>query len=98
MDSTMFMGLFIGAILALLGGAGIIAKIVVNPVIKLREEITELRGGIGNMKEWKSDVDKHLETHDNNFVEVRKDINRLELDLTKCKSSKAAPAARRKAQ
>ena len=43
MDSNTFMGLFIGAVLALLGGAGVIAKIIVSPVIKLNRDITTLQ-------------------------------------------------------
>lgn len=43
MDSNTFMGFFIAAVLALLGGAGVIAKIIVTPIIKLNRDITTLQ-------------------------------------------------------
>lgn len=97
MDSNLFMGLFIGAVLALLGGAAIIANIVVRPVIKLREEIVLLQSSIDNTKDWKDNVDRHLDKHDESIDNINKDITNIRLDLTQCRASNKPAANRRKA-
>lgn len=94
MDSNLFMGLFVGAVLALLAGAGIIAKIVVSPVIKLREEIKELQIKLDNSKEHDVEVEQKMKAYslkldniDNNVETIDK---RLIVIETKFKTQSQA--------
>jgi len=94
MDSNTFMGLFIGAVLALLGGAAIIAKIVVSPVIKLNTDIKALQVTLTNASEKDKEFEEHMKEQNlkidsmgNKIEQIDKRVVKLE---TKAEVSRRA--------
>lgn len=65
MDSNTFMGLLIAAIVVLLTGISIIAKVFIGPVISLNKNIVLLQSSIGQLKEKDEEITSKLESQDN---------------------------------
>ena len=63
MDSTLFMGLFVGAVLALLAGFGIIAAHIVRPVINLNKSITKLQDSVDALQKNDEDIETSIKEH-----------------------------------
>lgn len=77
MDSTLFMGLFVGAVLALLAGFGIIAAHIVRPVINLNKSITKLQDSVDALQKNDEDIEtsikeQHvkLENHESRILKL----------------------------
>lgn len=77
MDSTLFMGLFVGAVLALLAGFGIIAAHIVRPVINLNKSITKLQDSVDSLQKNDEDIEtsikeQHikLENHESRILKL----------------------------
>lgn len=86
MDSNMFMGLFIGAILALLSGIGIIAKVFIKPIINLNTNITNLQNSINELKNKDNDITEHISSQDIEIKNVKDKVEHIDHRLIKVES------------
>lgn len=84
MDSNVFMGLMIGAIVTLLGIASVIATLVVKPIINLNRAITKLNDSIdtlnkdtGNIAERVSKHGKEIDANREHLIVHDKEIEHL---------------------
>lgn len=63
MDQTLFMGLLIGAIVVLLGIAGVIATLIVKPIINLNNSITKLNASIDQLNGANETLNERVTKH-----------------------------------
>lgn len=64
MDSTQFMGLFIAAIIALLGAAGVVTTIIIKPIIGLNRTMVKLDDSITALNKTANAMENRLDKHD----------------------------------
>lgn len=88
MDSNQFMGLLIIAILALLGGAGVIVAIIVKPVINLNNNIVALRKDISALNDVVNRNEKRIEKHGNEIDEIKDNLKNIEVKVSKMEGAK----------
>lgn len=88
MDSNQFMGLLIIAILALLGGAGVIVAIIIKPVINLNNNIVALRKDISALNDVVNRNEKRIEKHGNEIDELKDNLKDIEVKVSKMEGAK----------
>ena len=88
MDSNQFMGLLIAAILALLGGAGVIVAIIIKPVINLNSNIVALRKDISALNDVVNRNEKRIEKHGNEIDEIKDNLKNIEVKVSKMEGAK----------
>ena len=71
MNDAQFMGLMIGAIITLLGGASIIVAIIIKPVINLNKTITKLDSTIAGLQKEEIVLQTRVSKHGDQIDEVR---------------------------
>lgn len=93
MDSTTFMGYLITAVLSLLGGAGVIATIIVKPLIKLNSKITELDVTIKSLGEGDESklgkIERRLEKHGMEIDGIKNELKGYEGRISKMEAKKS---------
>ena len=84
MDSGTFMGLFIAALVVLVGLAGTLTTLIIKPVISLNRNLTEMNTVIKQTRDectdLKSEVNSHehrLDEHELKLLAHEKDIETL---------------------
>lgn len=89
MDANTFMGYFIGAVLALLGGTSIIVAIAIKPILDLNKQITVLQDSIKSLnsqdKEIKADytelkdevrdIKEKVNVMDKRFIKIETELD-----------------------
>ena len=90
MNSNEFMGLLIGAIVTLLGGASVIVGLIVKPLLNLNKSIVKLNDSIDNLNKdtgslanrvskHGQEIDanrEHLIIHDKEIEYLKKEVNK----------------------
>lgn len=88
MDSNTFMGYLITAILALLGGAGVVVAIIIKPVINLNSNIVALRKDISALTDIVNRNEKRIEKHGNEIDEIKDSLRDFEGRVSKMEGAK----------
>lgn len=88
MDSNQFMGYLITAILALLGGAGVVVAIIIKPLINLNSNIVGLRKDISALSDIVNRNERRIEKHGNEIDEVKDNLKDFEGRVSKMEGAK----------
>lgn len=91
MDSNTFMGLFIGAVLALLAGVGIIAKIAIKPMLDLGNKITTLQDSIDNLRDKDTEIKADYRELKDEVRDTNEKVNKMDQRLLQIETKLEIP-------
>lgn len=73
MDSNLFMGLLIGALVVLFGLAGVITTIIIKPIINLNRNMVQLDLSIQNLNKTANTMENRLNKHSQEIDAIKEE-------------------------
>lgn len=73
MDSNLFMGLLIGALVILFGLAGVITTLIVKPIINLNRNMVQLDSSIQNLNKTANTMENRLNKHSQEIDAIKEE-------------------------
>lgn len=74
MDQNMFMGLFIAALVVILGLATAVTTLIVKPILKLNTSINNLNNSVSTLNKSVGDAEKKIEKNSQDIDELSKTV------------------------
>ena len=88
MDSNMFMGLFISALVVLVGLAGGISTLIIKPVVNLNKSVTKLESSITSLTDATLRNEHKINEQEVHIDNINMDLRSFEGRISKIEGAK----------